>query len=159
VGNCHRRARVSKTAPIVLLQPGVQCLRPVLWLYWEQAITPLMRVLAEHLHLIEAFDHVGRIGVFDDNDLRVSGKGLEVGVELLLKISASQVILITVGLAIGYLALSFTGLLLQQYEDTVSGIAFPAQLGEVVFMLWLLVMGAKVQAMNAPTGESRFTGR
>ncbi|NYE30115.1 hypothetical protein HDE78_003083 [Rhodanobacter sp. K2T2] len=58
-----------------------------------------------------------------------------------------------------YLALSFTGLLLQQYEDTVSGIACPAQLGEVVFMLWLLVMGAKVQAMNAPTGESRFTGR
>jgi len=32
----------------------------------------------------------------------------------------------------------------------VSNIAFPAQLGEVVFMLWLLVMGAKVQTVNAP---------
>ncbi|GAA0710829.1 DUF4386 domain-containing protein [Dokdonella soli] len=49
-----------------------------------------------------------------------------------------------------YLALSFTGLLLPQYEDVVSSIAFPAQLGEVAFMLWLLVMGAKEQAVNAP---------
>ena len=49
-----------------------------------------------------------------------------------------------------YLALSFTGLLLPHYEDVVSNIAFPAQLGEVVFMLWLLVMGAKVQTVNAP---------
>ena len=49
-----------------------------------------------------------------------------------------------------YLALSFTGLLLPHYEDVVSNIALPAQLGEVVFMLWLLVMGAKVQTVNAP---------
>jgi hypothetical protein len=49
-----------------------------------------------------------------------------------------------------YLAMSFTGLLLPQYEDTVSNIAFPAQLGEVAFMLWLLVMGAKTQPSAAP---------
>ena len=56
--------------------------------------------------------------------------------------------LIINGLA--YLALSFTGILTPQYEDMVSNIAFPAQLGEVAFMLWLLIKGAKVQTVNAP---------
>ncbi len=46
------------------------------------------------------------------------------------------------------LVLSFTGLLLPQYKDIVSKIAFPAMLGEVAFMLWLLIMGAK---NNIPT--------
>lgn len=54
-----------------------------------------------------------------------------------------------------YLALSLTGLLLPQYEEMVSNYAFPAQLGEVVFMLWLLVMGARVP----PSGEFRSTSR
>jgi hypothetical protein len=49
-----------------------------------------------------------------------------------------------------YLTLSFTGVLLPQHEDTVSNFTFPAQLGEVAFMLWLLVVGAKVQTVNAP---------
>jgi hypothetical protein len=44
-----------------------------------------------------------------------------------------------------YLILSLTGELLPQYEDMLSNIAFPAQLGEVAFMLWLLIMGAKEQ--------------
>lgn len=48
-----------------------------------------------------------------------------------------------------YLALSFSGLLLPQYEDAVSNIAFPAQLGEIAFMLWILVMGAKVRTAGA----------
>jgi Domain of unknown function (DUF4386) len=43
-----------------------------------------------------------------------------------------------------YLILSFTGELLPQYEGLVSNIAFPAQLGEVAFMLWILILGAKV---------------
>lgn len=47
-----------------------------------------------------------------------------------------------------YLALSFTGLLLPQYEEMVSSYAFPAQLGEVVFMLWLLVMGARAPPLG-----------
>ena len=50
-----------------------------------------------------------------------------------------------------YLVASFVGLLLPQYGDTVSSIAFPAQFGEIAFMLWLLVMGARERAVNAPT--------
>ncbi len=41
------------------------------------------------------------------------------------------------------LVLSFISLLLPQYKDMVFKIAFPAMLGEVAFMLWLLIMGAK----------------
>ena len=41
-----------------------------------------------------------------------------------------------------YLVMSFTGLLLPQYEDRVSNIAFPALLGEMAIMLWLLIKGA-----------------
>jgi len=46
------------------------------------------------------------------------------------------------------LVLSFTGVLLPQYKDMVFKIAFPAMLGEVAFMLWLLIRGAK---NNIPT--------
>ena len=46
-----------------------------------------------------------------------------------------------------YLAMSLTGLLLPQYEDAVSNIAFPAQLGEIAIMLWLLIVGAKPQPL------------
>jgi uncharacterized protein DUF4386 len=42
-----------------------------------------------------------------------------------------------------YLIVSLTGLLLPQYEGTVSNIAFPALLGELAFMLWLLIGGAR----------------
>jgi hypothetical protein len=51
-----------------------------------------------------------------------------------------------------YLVLSFTSLLLPQYKDMVSNsiFALPAELGEVAFMLWLLIKGAKEQAANAP---------
>ena len=42
--------------------------------------------------------------------------------------------------------LCFTSLLLPQYKDIVYKIAFPAMLGEVAFMLWLLIKGAKLQA-------------
>jgi hypothetical protein len=47
-----------------------------------------------------------------------------------------------------YLAMSFTGLLLPLYEDMVSNIAFPALLGEMAFMLWLLIKGARPLAVN-----------
>jgi len=46
-----------------------------------------------------------------------------------------------------YLITSFTGLLLPQYEQLVSNITFPALLGELAFMLWLVIKGAKVQAV------------
>ncbi len=42
-----------------------------------------------------------------------------------------------------YLALSLTGVLWPQYEDAVFNSAFPAMLGELAIMLWLLIMGAK----------------
>jgi hypothetical protein len=43
-----------------------------------------------------------------------------------------------------YLAMSFTGLLLPQYENMVSNIVFPALLGEMAFMLWLVIKGVNV---------------
>lgn len=44
----------------------------------------------------------------------------------------------------GYLAMSFTGLLLPQYEERISNYAFPALLGEMAFMLWLVIKGVNV---------------
>jgi hypothetical protein len=48
-----------------------------------------------------------------------------------------------------YLALSFTGLLLPQYEHMLSNITFPAILGEMAIMLWLLIKGAKPQPLDS----------
>lgn len=42
-----------------------------------------------------------------------------------------------------YVAQSVAWALLPQYQDTLSGLAFPLQLGEIAFMLWLLIMGAR----------------
>jgi hypothetical protein len=53
-----------------------------------------------------------------------------------------------------YLTMSFTGLLLPQYEDTVSNIAFPAQLGEIAIMLWLLIKGARPQPLDPAASSS-----
>ena len=48
-----------------------------------------------------------------------------------------------------YLANSFTSLVLPAYEQVVSRWASPVQLVEVVFMLWLLTMGAKPKPLAA----------
>ena len=50
-----------------------------------------------------------------------------------------------------YLVLSLTGLMLPQYKDMIlnSVFALPAELGEVAFMLWILIMGAKEQTVNS----------
>lgn len=50
---------------------------------------------------------------------------------------------------LAYLALSLTGLLLPQHEDLLGRIAFPALLGELVTLLWLLVGGAKPRTASA----------
>ena len=50
----------------------------------------------------------------------------------------------------GYLAVSFAGLLFPQYEAMVFNSAFPAMLGELAIMLWLLIMGAKEQPSAPP---------
>lgn len=48
-----------------------------------------------------------------------------------------------------YLANSFTSLVLPRYEAVVSQWMNPLQLVEVVFMLWLLIMGARPPEANA----------
>ena len=48
-----------------------------------------------------------------------------------------------------YLAMSLTGLLLPQYAGIVGNITFPALLGELVFLLWLLIKGAKEETVIA----------
>jgi len=48
-----------------------------------------------------------------------------------------------------YLTISFTGLLVPQYEGMVSDYAFPALLGEIAIMLWLVFKGAKPQPRDA----------
>ena len=42
-----------------------------------------------------------------------------------------------------YLALSGAGLLRPEYNELVANFAFPCQLGEVAFALWILVLGAR----------------
>jgi hypothetical protein len=49
-----------------------------------------------------------------------------------------------------YLMVSFTGLLLPQYQDVVSRITFPVLFGEMAMMLWLLIMGARPHPLDAP---------
>jgi len=46
---------------------------------------------------------------------------------------------------LGYLALSLTGLLFPHYEDKVFTYSQPFTMGELAFMLWLAIMGAKEQ--------------
>jgi hypothetical protein len=49
-----------------------------------------------------------------------------------------------------YLAVSFTGIFFPEYEDMVFQSAFPAMLGELAIMLWLLIKGAKEQPLVVP---------
>lgn len=53
-----------------------------------------------------------------------------------------------------YLAMSLTGLLVPQYQNTASNLTFPALLGEVALMLWLVILGAKEQAPGVPAPSS-----
>ena len=49
-----------------------------------------------------------------------------------------------------YVAISFTGILFPQYEQVVFNSAFPAMLGELAIMLWLLIKGVSEQPLPAP---------
>jgi hypothetical protein len=53
-----------------------------------------------------------------------------------------------------YVMLSLTIILLPQYQDKVSTISQPAFFGEVAFMLWLLIKGAKPPALDAAPSSS-----
>lgn len=64
-----------------------------------------------------------------------------------------------------YVIMSVAGLIVPQYYQTVGTFAFPALLGEVGFMLWLLFGGArsikgaaKQGAANGPIREESFRG-
>ena len=48
--------------------------------------------------------------------------------------------------------MSVTGLLFPHYQTAVDTIAFPILTGEVAFLLWLLIMGAK----ELPSREDTF---
>lgn len=48
-----------------------------------------------------------------------------------------------------WLIISLTGVVLPQYQDKVSSISQPAVVGEIAFMLWLAIKGAKPPALDA----------
>lgn len=48
-----------------------------------------------------------------------------------------------------WVILSLTSVLLPQYQDKVYAYSQPAIIGEIVFMLWLLIKGAKPQVPDA----------
>jgi Domain of unknown function (DUF4386) len=50
---------------------------------------------------------------------------------------------------VAYVIMSFTGLLLPQYQDKVFIISQPALFGEIALMLWLLIKGAQPQPLAA----------
>ena len=53
-----------------------------------------------------------------------------------------------------YVILSFTGELLPQYQNKVFILSQPALFGEVAFMLWLVIKGAKPPALDAAASSS-----
>ena len=50
---------------------------------------------------------------------------------------------------LAYVIMSFTGVLLPQYQGKEFVIFQPALFGELALMLWLVIKGAKSQAMDA----------
>jgi hypothetical protein len=48
---------------------------------------------------------------------------------------------------IAYVVISFTGILLPQHVGSVNTITFPILLGELAFMLWLVIMGARPKSI------------
>jgi hypothetical protein len=53
-----------------------------------------------------------------------------------------------------WVILSLTSVLLPQYQDKVYAYSQPAIVGEIAFMLWLLIMGAKPRAPDAAASSS-----
>jgi hypothetical protein len=54
------------------------------------------------------------------------------------------------GLAgVAWVVLSLTGILLPEYQDKVDKYLQPAIIGEIVFMLWLLIMGGRPPELSA----------
>src|SRR6266487_2194503 len=55
---------------------------------------------------------------------------------------------------VAWVILSLTGILLPQYQDQVNTYLQPAIVGEIAFMLWLLIKGAKPQALAAASSSA-----
>jgi hypothetical protein len=53
-----------------------------------------------------------------------------------------------------YLIISFTGILLPQYQAEVFSLSTPALLGELAIMLWLVIVGAKPPALYPAASPS-----
>jgi len=53
-----------------------------------------------------------------------------------------------------YVALSFTGWLLPQYYAVAFNSAFPVLFGELAFMLWLVIKGAKPKPSVVPASSA-----
>ena len=53
---------------------------------------------------------------------------------------------------VAWVILSLTGILLPQYQDRVDTFSQPAVFGEVAFMLWLVIKGAKPAAAEGASG-------
>jgi len=53
-----------------------------------------------------------------------------------------------------WVILSLTGILLPQYEDKVYTYSQPAVVGEIAFMLWLVIKGARPPALDATASSS-----
>jgi hypothetical protein len=53
-----------------------------------------------------------------------------------------------------YVVESFTPLLLPRYEDVVSRWMMPLRFGELLFLFWLLIMGAKPKSLSAPVSSA-----
>lgn len=49
---------------------------------------------------------------------------------------------------VAYIIMSFIGFLLPQYETTVSNYLFPALLGEIAIIVWLVIKGARPQRLS-----------
>ncbi|MFZ0960917.1 MAG: DUF4386 domain-containing protein [Terriglobia bacterium] len=54
-----------------------------------------------------------------------------------------------------YVTMSLTALLLPEYQRIVDKIAFPALLGEMAIMLWLLIMGANAERWKEQAGAAQ----
>jgi hypothetical protein len=54
----------------------------------------------------------------------------------------------------GWVILSLTGILSPEYYDKVYNLTQPAVLGEIAFMLWLVIKGAKPPALDATPSSS-----
>jgi len=53
-----------------------------------------------------------------------------------------------------YVIMSFTGILLPQYQNKVFLLSQPALFGEIALMLWLVIKGAKPPAVDAATSAA-----